>query len=439
MQVVPVFILDPFLLRKPAEKRHRFLFAAINALDDDLRQRGSRVIFREGVPVEQMTRLVAETGAKAIFAEEDTSPYSRRRDGEIATNLPLHLVTGATIHPPGMVCKPDGKPYAVFTPFSKAWRALPFPGGPDLPAPLRLPAVPELDSLALPVSPGVPDFPASEGEAQRRLAAFLAGPIYSYSEGRNQLDISGTSGLSPYLRFGLLSSRQAAAAAINLAQSSQDAASQLGCETWLNELIWREFYCAVLYNHPGVIKTAYYPAYRYIPWRDSPSDLRAWQDGLTGYPVIDAAMRQLAETGWMHNRARMIVASFLVKDLLVNWQAGEAWFMRCLVDGDPASNNGGWQWSAGVGTDAAPYFRIFNPVSQSIKHDPQGVYIRRYVPELRRVPLGYIHQPWSMPVDVQSSAGCRIGLDYPARIVDITQTKERTLNAYKYSKLLEVK
>lgn len=437
--VIPVFIWDPNLLRKIGEYRRRFLSSALKALDDALRQRGSRLIVREGVPVEQMTRLVAETGAQAIFAEEDISPYARRRDGEMAASLPLRLTASVTIQPPQMVVKPDGKPYAVFTPFSKAWKALPFPVYHPNPAPHRLPAVPELASLPVPAGMGLPGWPASEAEAQRRLADFLSGPVFQYGEARNRLDWPGTSRLSPYLRFGLLSVRQAAGEVMQVMQSAPDETARQGCETWLSELIWREFYYAVLFHHPEVLKTAYQPAYRHIPWRDSPVELSAWQAGLTGYPVVDAAMRQLSETGWMHNRARMIVASFLVKNLLVNWQAGESWFMRNLVDGDPASNNGGWQWTAGVGTDAAPYFRIFNPVSQSQKHDPQGEYIRRYVPELRRVPQEYIHTPWLMPDEVQTLVGCRIGVEYPHRIVDTAQSKARTLDAYRFSRLVEDK
>ncbi len=182
-----------------------------------------------------------------------------------------------------------------------------------------------------------------------------------------------------------------------------------------------------------MLKQAYLPSLRAVPWRDDPHALHAWQEGLTGYPVVDACRRQLRETGWMHNRGRMITASFLVKDLLVNWQEGERWFMQNLVDGDPAENNGGWQWTAGVGMDAAPYFRIFNPVSQSKKCDPEGIFIKQWVPELRRVPGQFIHEPWLMPEEVQAAARCRIGKDYPAPIVDHQAAKARALLAYKQS------
>jgi deoxyribodipyrimidine photo-lyase len=201
----------------------------------------------------------------------------------------------------------------------------------------------------------------------------------------------------------------------------------------LNEIIWREFYQSILYHFPFVQEQAFNPRLRNIAWRNAPADFQAWKDGLTGYPVVDAAMRQLMATGWMHNRARMITASFLTKDLLINWQEGERWFMRQLVDGDSAANNGGWQWTAGTGTDAAPYFRIFNPVLQSKKFDPNGSYIRRWVPELQAVPDEWIHEPWKMPDLLQHNIGLRIGSDYPIPIVEHGIAKERTMAAYKAS------
>ncbi len=237
--------------------------------------------------------------------------------------------------------------------------------------------------------------------------------------------------LSPYFRFGMLSTREALAVARSLAESAPaGSGGREGAEAWINELIWREFYINVLHHFPQVLETAFNPALRDIRWRHDPSQLRAWQQGETGFPVVDAGMRQLLAAGWMHNRARMIVASFLVKDLLINWQEGERWFMRHLVDGDHAANNGGWQWCAGVGTDAAPYFRIFNPALQSRRFDPEGVYIRRWVPELAEVPVRYIHEPHLMPTAVQQKAGCTIGKNYPAPIVDRKMTRERALAAY---------
>ena len=199
----------------------------------------------------------------------------------------------------------------------------------------------------------------------------------------------------------------------------------------MDELVWREFYTSILYHFPHVMEGPFREDYKNIPWRDAPQDLKAWQMGQTGYPVVDACMRQLLETGWMHNRGRMIVASFLTKDLLINWQEGEAWFMANLVDGDPAANNGGWQWSAGTGTDAAPYFRIFNPVTQGLKFDPDGAFIACWVSELRDLPVKYRHEPWKMDEIEAHKQGFTLGRDYPQRIVDHKFARQRTLAAYK--------
>lgn len=268
-------------------------------------------------------------------------------------------------------------------------------------------------------------------EAQRRLTGFIANGIRNYKSRRDRLDIDGTSKLSPYLKFGLISVREAfARAQLALIQSDKDQ-DRSEIQTWMDELVWREFYTAILYHYPRVMAGPFRENYEDISWRDDPEDLKAWQHGQTGYPIVDACMRQLLNTGWMHNRGRMIVASFLTKDLLINWQEGEAWFMANLIDGDPAANNGGWQWSAGTGTDAAPYFRIFNPILQGQKHDPNGEYIARWVPELRDLPVKYRHEPWEMSEQESKEYDFKLGDDYPIRIVDHGFARERTLNAYK--------
>jgi len=438
-QVIPAFVLDPPLLDSVyvGDKRLAFLFGGLRQLDTDLRARGSRLVIRHGEPWAELQALADETSATGIFAEEDFSPYARRRDARIAEALPLHLTGGVTVHPPGAVRKADGDPYTVFTPFSRAWKALPLPSEPDLlVAPASLPALPDVPSLPIPDSPILPSavpFPPSEAEAQRRLAAFTDGddpPIYHYSEGRDRLDQDGTSKLSPYLRFGMVSARQAVATALAAIRRADGQSAQQGAETWLNELIWREFYVRILHHFPQVRGSSFRPQYERIAWENDAGAFAAWCEGRTGYPVVDAAMRQLVETGWMHNRARMIIASFLVKDLLIDWRWGERFFMQHLVDGDPAANNGGWQWTAGTGTDAAPYFRIFNPILQGKKHDPDGAFVRRWLPELARVPDRYLHAPWEMPDEVQHEARCVIGEDYPAPIIDHAWARERTLAAY---------
>lgn len=430
MGVIPVFILDDRLLAKPAEKRQRFLFAGLRALDADLRRLGSRLIIRQGNPLVELTRLAAECGARSVYAEEDISPYAIRRDTEIGKHFDLQLFQGVSFHPVGTITKENGEPYTVFTPYSRAWKARPF-GLQALPAPGRLPPVPEVLSIDLPDTPAPDLFVPGEREGKGRLSAFVDGIIYKYGDGRNRLDMNSTSGISPYLRFGMLSARQAFAAAYQAAEQAPDNNSRLSSHTWINELIWREFYQSILFHFPSVLERAFKPAYRDIPWRNAPEDYHAWQTGLTGYPVVDAGMRQLAETGWMHNRARMITASFLVKHLLINWQEGERWFMERLIDGDPAANNGGWQWIAGTGTDAAPYFRIFNPILQGKKFDPEGAYIRQWIPELESIPQKYIHTPWEMPSNLQRQMSCVIGKDYPAPIVDHEWARQRVLDAYK--------
>ncbi len=433
--VIPVFILDPRLLTSPyaGQKRIAFLFDGLRALDTELRRRGSMLIVRQGDALEALQILRRETGAERVFAQAEVSPYARSRDAGVMRALPLTLTPGLTVQPFEKLLKADGAPYTVFTPFSRMWRGLPFPGAP-LPAPDHLPALPPIAGLELPEAPRHPansPFSAGELQARRRLEAFCASALGRYAGEHDRMNLEGTSGLSPYLRFGMLSARQAAWATYEAEAQAADASARRGAETWLNELIWREFYAAILYHFPFVRRAAFRPELRDIHWRNDPDDFAAWAAGRTGYPVVDAGMRQLQAIGWMHNRARMITASFLTKDLLIDWRLGERHFMQHLLDGDPASNNGGWQWTAGTGTDAAPYFRVFNPVLQGIKFDPAGDYVRRWLPELAAVPNTFIHTPWKMPAELQHRLGCHIGQDYPAPIVDHAEARVRVLAAYR--------
>ncbi len=421
--LIPVYLLDP-RLDSTSPRRRNFLYAGLHALDRDLRARGSYLVLRRGYPLDVLRALLAESGATSIVAERDYTPFARRRDAEIARHLPLTLLEGQTVHSPDSLLKLDGTPYTVYTPYSKAWKArlseirlLPAPQGISTPAGIA--------TEPLPAFRPEPSFPAGEGPAQQRLERFLHGPIWEYADQRNRLDLDSTSRLSPYLRFGMISLRQAAHAVLQAQQALPAEAppsARRGLETWLNELIWREFYIQILYHFPYVSHTAFRRDLAHIPWRNEEAEFAAWKEGRTGVPIVDAAMRQLLETGWMHNRARMIVASFLVKDLLIDWRWGEAWFLEHLLDGDPAANNGGWQWTAGVGTDAAPYFRIFNPILQSKKFDPHGEYIRRWLPELRHLDSQTIHAPWQF--------GVRISGYPPHPIVDHEAVRQRTLQAY---------
>ncbi|MFN3928145.1 MAG: cryptochrome/photolyase family protein, partial [Thermoflexus sp.] len=264
------------------------------------------------------------------------------------------------------------------------------------------------------------EFPPGEAEALRRLDDFTEGsdpPIYRYETLRGRADLEGSSKLSPYLRFGMLSPHRAVWAAQRAIQEAPDEAARRSAARWLDELIWREFFITLMFHFPNLSHRGLREGRQPIPWRRAEEELAAWAEGRTGYPLVDAGMRQLRAVGWMPNRVRMVVASFLTRTLGIDWRLGSRWFMEQLVDGDPAVNVGNWQWVAGIGTDYASAFRVFNPTLQARRTDPEGHYIRRWVPELRRVPDPYLHAPWTMPREVQQAVGCRIGRDYPIPLV----------------------
>ena len=438
--IVPTFILDPAILNADTYSPARFAFMldGLRLLDRDLRSRGSYLHIRRGKPIDELRSLLSESGANLIVAEADYSPYARRRDQAIGAVLPLEIVRGVTYRHPIDVTKKAGGHYTVFTPFKKSYLAQPLPIRDHLllaPEVISSPAEPV--SAELPTTPELPSqmpFVAGEAEAQRRLNAFVQARVFNYKAERDILALPATSSLSPYLRFGMLSARSAIVSALEAQSAAATPDQQKGAATWLSELIWREFYHMILFHYPHVRKGSYRPVYDLVEWREDSAEFDAWCQGKTGYPVVDAAMRQLLHNGWMHNRARMIVASFLCKDLLISWQWGERWFMQNLLDGDHAANNGGWQWTAGTGTDAAPYFRIFNPIEQGKRFDPAGTYVRRWVPELANVPDKHIHDPWTLPPMLQQSYDCVIGRDYPAPIVDHKMARQRTLAAYKLAR-----
>ncbi len=452
--VLPVFIFDPALIesKRVSLPRLAFMLKALESLDAVLRKAGSRLWLGYGDPKAILPKLVQVSGATALYANSDYTPFSVKRDAAIEKrlNIPVHFYDDALLLPPGSVIKDDGNPYTVFTPFKRKWLTFPkvervqtpkkdvfvkaaaFAGyeienisDAHFQSPLKY--VPSIADFGHPSTIDVPE--ASEREASKRLDDFLAKRVYNYAEGRNQLaaDSSddtymGSSFLSPYLRFGMLSPRQAYWGAREAYSATRKDSARESVETWVSELVWRDFYMHILFHFPYVAKGSFRKQYDKLEWRYAADDLAAWKTGMTGFPVVDAAMRQLQAMGWMPNRARMIVASFLAKDLLIDWREGERHFMDWLIDGDPAANNGGWQWSAGTGTDAQPYFRIFNPTSQSEKFDPDGVYIRRWIPELRDVPAKYVHAPWEMSSPPKS---------YPEPIVDRSVARERTLTAFK--------
>lgn len=447
--VVPLFVFDDVLLggRWPSPNRLWFLRESVVALGDALAERGVPLRVIRGRAVDSVPALVREVGAEALYLTRDATPFGRRRDRAVADTLVAHGIAvhakrGLYIHEPDEVRTADGGPFSVYSPFRRAWEArsrrdlLPapdrIPGGGRSTALTRLDrapaaaAVPTLADLGLPGPTADPELLPAPGElaARARLARWLDDGFAGYAGVRDRLDLAATSRLSQDLRFGLLSPLEVVARADRPGD---------GARVFTSEVIWREFYAHVLWHHPRVVREEFLERFASFPWRTGPgadADLDAWRDGRTGYPVVDAAMRQLRASGFVHNRARMLAASFLTKDLLLDWRLGEAHFMAHLVDGDLASNNGGWQWAASVGTDPQPYFRIFNPVLQGRRFDPDGAYVRRWVPELARVPVARIHEPWAMTPDEQGAAGCRIGTDYPAPIVDHAAARGRALAVY---------
>jgi len=431
--LIPLFIIEPELMDNAAPKRRAFHLHALSDLDRGLQELGSRLILRQGPAFQVFKALAEKLENFSIFAHEDFSPFARERDQAIAEQFDLILKNSTVLRHPTEFLKNDGNPYTVYTPYKNKWYRKPLPTPADcLPATEHLPPLPkDLPSDPLPAVQSIAGFPTTANEAQNRLTTFTTGAIQHYNSRRDRLDLNGTSRLSPYLRFGLISAREAVAQSQIALLKAGDDQTRAEIRAWMDELVWREFYTAILYHFPRVMKGPFREQYRDIPWRDAPEDLHAWQDGETGYPIVDACMRQLKETGWMHNRGRMIAASFLTKDLLINWQHGEAWFMDNLIDGDPAANNGGWQWTAGTGTDAAPYFRIFNPVLQGQKHDPDGAYIAQWVPELKSLPVKYRHEPWRLSEKDAEKYNFEYGKDYPERIVDHSFARQRTLAAYK--------
>jgi deoxyribodipyrimidine photo-lyase len=431
---LPVFVLDERLLEGSGAgaARTRFLLDCLERLAVDLEERGVPMLVRAGQPEELLPKLLRETGASLLSFNEDATPFARRRDaavrraverdgGEVLCELD-HVVFRSS-----EVRTAIGNAYAVYSPYRRAWwrRYREEPRPPARQARLP-PPIPGFDADAVPPpgevgsSGGASQLPTGgERAALRRLDGFLGSAAGRYHEDRDRPDLDGTSRLSPYLRFGVVSARECFDR--GLQAGSADRALQRGVGKWLDELVWREFYSAILEEHPRVLGESYRREYDALAWNDDPQGFEAWCEGRTGYPIVDAGMRQLRETGWMHNRVRMIVASFLTKDLLIDWRAGERFFFEQLVDGDPASNNGGWQWSASTGTDAQPYFRIFNPVSQGRRFDPQGDYVRRWIPELERVPDRHVQAPW------ESEAR----LDYPPPIVDHAERRAEALARFR--------
>ena len=420
-----------------APARARFTRDSLADLAGAVEHAGSRLALDHAPALEALPRAARLARADAVYWNDEYEPELERRDDQVERALESAGIAVRRFHdrllvPPGAVLTKTGTPFVVYTAFRRACEALP-PGSP-------LPAVARLAPHDLPARPleppgpgGAPEpWPGGVAAARRRLARFVRHGLSRYAAGRDFLADDASSRLSADLNSGTLSPRAVAAAVLGEVRAApRDRALAASAEKFVAELRWRDFYAHVLHHFPHCELGSFRRKYDRIRWSGDPAHLDAWHAGRTGYPVVDAAMRELAATGFMHNRARMIVASFLTRDLLLDWRLGERHFMRHLVDGDLASNNGGWQWAAGTGTDAQPYFRIFNPVLQGQRFDPEGSYVRRWVPELEPVPARWIHRPWEAPAGIQGEAG--VGLDdgYPERIVEHEEQRELALAMYR--------
>jgi deoxyribodipyrimidine photo-lyase len=433
--VVPVFILEDAFRTGPdvGAARVAFLLRSLEALRANLTRLGYPLVVRNGRSEVELPRLCAETRAEAVFCNRRYEPYAQARDNRVfnalnAIGVGFEEFKDAVLWQEREILTGAGKPYTVFTPYARAWRSRKPASSVHTPKRTHASA-PLLRTDPLPESPAdlghtlgqtVP--PAGEEAARELLSRFLDGRVFSYGARRDFPACEGTSRLSAHLRCGTISIRTIVSA-LTVAREAASPEQQQGCDVFLNELIWREFYLQILANFPQVMKGSFRPEYDRLRWSEDEAHYTAWTAGQTGYPIVDAAMRCLNATGWMHNRLRMITAMFLTKDLLLNWQWGERYFMRQLVDGDMAANNGGWQWSAGTGTDAAPYFRIFNPVTQGLKFDPKGKFVREWLPELRPLADEFIHEPWRSPAGTKK-------FKYPERIVLHEQQRSKCLAMY---------
>ncbi|MBS4168760.1 deoxyribodipyrimidine photo-lyase [Parachlamydia sp. AcF125] len=438
--VLPVYIWSP------QEEGHCplggasrwWLHHSLKRLENDLRSLGLPLIIRKGKSLECLKEVIKEAKADALFWSRQYEPYAIKREIQIKAELTKEGVLvksfpGNILYEPWTIQNKQGKPFQVFTFFWKNCLAKEKPLDP-LPAPMGVKGqVIEVDSLDIEDLNLLPRTPWDEGiahtwkpgsaYAKEFLAYFLEGSVRDYHERRDRPDLPGTSRLSPYLHFGEISVR-------TVWHEVVDRVGFQVAEPYLRQLGWRDFAYHLLYHFPHTLQEPMRPEFASFPWKENKKFLKAWQKGVTGYPFVDAGMRQLWMTGWMHNRARLVVGSFLVKDLLLPWQKGAAWFWDMLVDADLANNTLGWQWVAGCGADAAPYFRIFNPATQGKKFDPEGNYVRKWIPEIANLPDQWIHQPWEAPPEVLHKAGIKLGEDYPYPIVNHEEARLKALEAF---------
>ncbi len=443
--IIPVYILDD---ETPGEWRlggasRWWLAQSLRSLAESLHGKRSRLILRRGRADAVLAQLIAETGAKAVYFTRGYEPYQRALEDKLnrmfaELGVEGRRFGGHILFEPESILNKSGEPFRVFTPFYKAVVAgftspMPLPVPSSLDAPLIWPVSDDLERWEL--EPAKPDWAAEmraawacgEEAAQKRLRLFTEEGLQDYRDRRNLPGADGTSRLSPHLAFGEITPRQ-------IWHAVQFAADQAGrpemAEPYLREIVWREYCYHLLFHFPDLPEQPFRPEFSAFAWRQDDDALRAWQKGETGYPIVDAGMRQLWRTRWMHNRVRMITASFLIRHLLLPWQAGEAWFWDTLVDADLANNAANWQWVAGSGADAAPYFRIFNPILQGEKFDPEGDYVRAFCSELAKLPASVIHKPWEADEQLLAQAGVTLGETYPRPIVDHAAARQRALAAF---------
>lgn len=443
-QVVCLYVFeDPSAGRDLGGASKWWLDKSLSALSADLEAIGARLVLRTGNAEAVLKDVIHQTGAAGVYWNRRYDAAGREIDASIKSNLQadgiqVESFNGSLITEPWTQKTGSGGYYKVYSPY---WRAVqanykcpaPLPRPDKLTSPLINSE--ELDAWGL--HPYAPDWSTGfnqdwqpgEAGAKERLSAFLSSSVSAYDDHRNRPDVeTGTSGLSPHLAFGEISPAQIWRA--TRARVDAGEANEKSAHTFLSEIIWRDFSYVLLFHNPELATENFKPDFDLMPWRDSPEDLRAWQKGQTGYPIVDAGMRQLWHSGWMHNRVRMIVASFLTKHLLIHWRHGEDWFWDTLVDADPASNSASWQWTAGSGADAAPYFRVFNPITQGEKFDETGDYVRKWCPELKNLPRKYLYQPWEAGPLILHQAGIKLGETYPHPIIDHKSGRQRALDAY---------
>ncbi len=413
--VVPLFVVDPALFDRSSPRRRDLLLAGLADLDEQLSRLGGRLRVESGQPASVVARVAAEVGAESVHVSHEVTPYGIERDQEVSDHVTLVSHDGAYALPPGSVLTEAGETYKVFTPFYRSWSE----------RDIRPTLLPDGVEFTDDVGQGLPPFedpviPAGSSGAEKRLQTFQE-RVDGYQEERDRIDLDSTSHASVDLKYGWIGPRRVI---------SEVGTATKGRRAFVRQVAWRDFYGHLLAQYPHVVDESFDERYRNMKWRNDQGEIAAWKEGRTGYPIVDAAMRRLVAEGQMHNRARLLVGSFLVKDLLVDWRIGERFFRHHLIDGDVAQNAGNWQWVAGTGTDAAPYFRVFNPVTQSKKFDPDGWFIRKWVPELAEVPDQWIHSPWEAgPIELLSY-GVELGKQYPEPLVDHSIARQRALDAY---------